>query len=234
MLENWAWSNASLRLLSRHYQTGAPLPADLAARLARSRVASGGVTYSRQLAFALFDQAIHAIGKGAPPPDARRAYADTLAAVAGVAPQNGTAPAARFGHLVGYDARYYSYLWSEVFAADMFASRFEKEGLLSPAPGRAYRAAVLERGGGEDADVLLRRFLGREPNQEAFLRSLGLEADRQEGGGSSGGSGGGGGKESPAVSAAQRAAKAAGAVSAWVGSLRHAVASAVKNATAHV
>ena len=53
-------------------------------------------------------------------------------------------------------------------------SRFEEEGTLNPQLGRAYRAKILEPGGSQDADELLRDFLGREPSKEAFLRNLGI------------------------------------------------------------
>ncbi len=73
----------------------------------------------------------------------------------------------------GYDASYYGYMWSEVFGDDMF-SRFEEEGVTNPAVGRDYRSKVLERGGAWDADAMLVDFLGREPNNGAFLRKLGI------------------------------------------------------------
>ena len=53
-------------------------------------------------------------------------------------------------------------------------TRFQTEGVLNPAPGRADREQVLARGRTEDADVLLRNFLGREPNEKAFLEQLGI------------------------------------------------------------
>jgi thimet oligopeptidase len=75
----------------------------------------------------------------------------------------------------GYDAGYYGYLWSKVYAQDMF-SRFEKEGLLNPAIGRQYREEVLAPGGSTSEMDLVRKFLGREPNDAAFLKDLGLSA----------------------------------------------------------
>ena len=83
---------------------------------------------------------------------------------------------AGFAHLVGgYDAAYYSYLWSEVFAADMFESAFAREPLCR-ANGERYRRLVLARGGSLDAAVFLREFLGREPSLEPFLKSKGLRS----------------------------------------------------------
>jgi Zn-dependent oligopeptidase len=83
--------------------------------------------------------------------------------------------AASFGHMMGgYDGGYYGYLWSEVFAADMF-TRFEKEGVLNPAVGRAYRDTILAKGRTEDASALLEQFLGRAPSEAAFLHGLGLQ-----------------------------------------------------------
>ena len=86
----------------------------------------------------------------------------------------GTQPQASFGHLMGgYDAGYYGYLWSKVYAQDMF-TRFEKEGLLNPETGLDYRKWILEPGGSINPLELVKGFLGREPNEEAFLKSLGL------------------------------------------------------------
>jgi Zn-dependent oligopeptidase len=53
-------------------------------------------------------------------------------------------------------------------------SRFEKEGVVNPAVGADYRHEVLEMGGSRDGIEHLRAFLGREPNNEAFLRKLGM------------------------------------------------------------
>jgi thimet oligopeptidase len=94
--------------------------------------------------------------------------------ITGFAAPEGTYFQAGFGHLFGYDAGYYGYLWSRVFADDMW-TRFEAGGALNGELGRAYRQHVLEPGGGEDGAVLVRRFLGREPNMDAFLKELGLE-----------------------------------------------------------
>ena len=93
--------------------------------------------------------------------------------VFGIPASAGTFEEGSFGHLFGYEAGYYSYLWSEVFAADMF-TRFSREGVMNPVAGRAYRDEILAPGGSEEPMVLLKRFLGREPNQDAFLDHIGV------------------------------------------------------------
>ncbi|MDZ4124343.1 MAG: M3 family metallopeptidase, partial [Hydrogenophaga sp.] len=80
---------------------------------------------------------------------------------------------ASFGHLMSYGAKYYSYMWSKVFSLDLFATA-KKEGLHSSEVGKRLTMQVLGKGGSQDPEELLRDFLGREPNMQAFLEDLGL------------------------------------------------------------
>jgi len=175
MLENWCWTSEGLARLSGHYEdTSNKLPDELIEKLVASKVANAGGLNKRQLVLGLFDQKIHSMAK-----------ANTAAELAGVTDRilglemtPGTNMAASFGHLAGgYDAQYYGYMWSDVFSADMFESRFQKEGIFNLEVGKAYRECILAPGGTQDAADMLRNFLGRDPIQEPFLRSLGLEVD---------------------------------------------------------
>ena len=86
----------------------------------------------------------------------------------------GTYYQAAFGHLMHYNAGYYGYMWSLVYACDMF-QRFKELGMLNPEAGKYYRDKIISKGGTKDGMDLVRDYLGREPNLEAFAKELGLK-----------------------------------------------------------
>jgi Zn-dependent oligopeptidase len=169
MLEHWVWRPEVLAGFSRHVDTGEPLPPDLLDAMLAAKNLDSGIFTTRQLYFAELDLAYHAAGERKD----TTALAQELHTISGFEAPVDTYWQAGFGHLFGYDAGYYGYKWSEVFADDMF-TRFEAAGPLNPELGVEYRRQVLERGGAVDGDVLVREFLGREPNSDAFLKNLGL------------------------------------------------------------
>jgi thimet oligopeptidase len=172
MLENWVWNADVLQSLSGNYKDHSKkLPKDLLDRMIAAKNLDNGLKYSRQAFFALTDMRYHM----EPTVNTTDVWHDGMKNIFGIAAADGTHEEGSFGHLFGYEAGYYSYLWSEVFAADMF-SRFEKDGVMNPATGMAYREEILAPGGTQEPMDLLKKFLGREPNQEAFLRQIGLTA----------------------------------------------------------
>src|SRR5690625_6935315 len=84
-----------------------------------------------------------------------------------------------FGHLYGYSAIYYTYMWSLVIAQDMF-SEFDEQGLLNPEVAQRYRAKVLAPGGSRDAADLVEDFLGRPYSFDAFAERLRSEEHTSE------------------------------------------------------
>merc|ERR1711892_72473 len=171
MLENWVWEEESLKLMSGHFKDDSPIPADLLKNLVASKSANEGGKSLRQMFFATFDFMVHTRGEA----DTMKIAKDLYMEILGIERIDGTNIGANLGHLIGYDAGYYGYMWSLVFSQDMFATRFAKEGILNPQTGMDYRNMILRPGGSQDGLEMLTNFLGREPNQEAFLKSKGLE-----------------------------------------------------------
>ena len=73
-----------------------------------------------------------------------------------------------FGHLIGYDAGYYSYQWALALSRDVL-TRFQKEGLMNKATAAAWRYEVLEKGGSADPNALVMAFLGRKRSLDAYF-----------------------------------------------------------------
>ncbi len=172
MLEHWCWEPGVLAGFSRHFETGDPLPQDRVDAMVAAKNLNSGVMTLRQLFFATLDLTYHSPGFGGDTTATLR----ELHGITAFPYTEGTHFQSGFGHLFGYDAGYYGYLWSHVFGDDMYR-RFEETGPLDAAVGMHYRTTILERGGTVDGSQLVRDFLGREPNNAAFLRGLGLSAE---------------------------------------------------------
>ncbi|CAK0821989.1 unnamed protein product, partial [Prorocentrum cordatum] len=176
MLENWCYDKDVLKRLSRHVETGEPLPQDQIEKLIAAKNVNEGLMMLRQLYLGLLDLTWRIHGES-PPADAEglQALVDRLRPEVSLMDNPSDCNMLRnFGHLMNqYSAAYYGYLWAEVLSADMFASRFEKDP-FSKEHGMAYRKRILAPGGVGSISEHLETFLGRAPTQEPFLRSRGI------------------------------------------------------------
>ena len=173
MLENWCWEKTTIRELSKHYKTGECMPDNMINQLVGSRHVGSGIQNSRQLTFAIIDMLLHT--KNLESADSMERLVNSVTEeVMGIPNVNDSHRIAIFGHIAGgYDAQYYGYMWSLVYASDMYATLQEYIQEGKPA-GRIYRDIVLAPGGSKDPTKLVNEFLGREPDTDAFLRDLGL------------------------------------------------------------
>lgn len=173
IFENWAWNYDALKMFAKHYKTGEVLPKDLFDKMVAAKNVGSGIAASYQIYYAMLDMTLH----DGFDPKGKETTTDVVKRLQNeITPfryVDGTNFQAAFGHLNGYAAGYYGYLWSEVYSADMF-SVFEKNGIMDQKTGKRYRDIILAKGGTEDPLELVKQFLGREPNQDAFLKSLGL------------------------------------------------------------
>lgn len=171
MLENWMWQPSILKQVSANVVTGKPLPDGLIARMVALKHVSDGADFTGQAFLATFDMTIHSSG---PHVDVIKAWNDTKLKMTTSKVLPGTYGAASFEHMMGgYDAAYYGYLWSLVYAQDMF-TRFQAGGLESPVVGMAYRQDILQPGATEEPDALVTHFLGRPLSYDAFYKELGI------------------------------------------------------------
>ncbi len=173
MLEEWLWDKEILKKVSKHYQTSEPLSDEVIDNIiALKRYDSGGFV-TRQVMLSQYALDMFKPGADKDP------YTILHTLLSKALPRMYYGPEyrffANFGHLTGYGAKYYGYLWSKVFALDLFDT-IKKTGLLNPEIGKRYVTEIIGKGGSVDPNQLLKNFLGREPRKDAFIRDLGLEA----------------------------------------------------------
>lgn len=181
-LEKFACEPELLAKVSQHYSGKADAPKLEDATISTIKALEKwmvGVTQSKYFAMALFDLQVHA---QAPPYSldgennlsAQQLFARMLEKYTGLKQLPDTHFCASWYHLVtGYDAGYYGYGWSDVYAADIFGAMLAR-GLLSTETGQKLRDDILGPCATRPGDELLRAFLGREPSADAWCERNGV------------------------------------------------------------
>jgi len=176
-MENFCWEWDVLRHMTRHVDTGKPLPRELFDKMVAAKNFQSGMAMLRQIEFAEFDMRLHS-EKHKSALELLEQVRDRVAVLKPPAynrfPNN-------FSHIFagGYAAGYYSYKWAEVLSADayaMFEEMSESNGILDEKVGARFRDEVLAVGGSRSAAESFRAFRGREPSVDALLRHSGMNA----------------------------------------------------------
>lgn len=169
MLEEWLWNNDFLKTFAVN-PAGQVIPKTLVAKMKAGRDFGKALSVRNQLFYSALSLNYY---------NRDPSGIDLLAVLKEQKPRytdaeyvDGTHFYANFGHLYGYSAIYYTYMWSLVIALDMF-SEFEKQGQMNPELAQHYRRTVLAPGGSGDAADLVHNFLGRKYGFEAFAARLG-------------------------------------------------------------
>jgi thimet oligopeptidase len=174
MLEEFFHDYGVLTSFAHHYQTGAVLPRELFDRMSRADAYGRASGQQHQLLFSTVSLEFHTLPPATLDFDAvyRRVFEhyDLDAFVPG------DHMWASFTHLNGYSSNYYTYVLDKVIALDFFA-QFDPQDLLGGPVGLRYRQTVLAPGATQPAAQLVRNFLGREPNLEAYRRWMLAEFD---------------------------------------------------------
>ncbi|MFZ2078941.1 MAG: M3 family metallopeptidase [Xanthobacteraceae bacterium] len=182
LFEHWLEQPELLRRFALHYQTGAPMPEQLLARLVAARNFNKGFATVEYIACAETDLDLHAL----PPPnpsdpsfDARAFEAASLARIGMPDEIVMRHRLPHFAHIFaggGYAAGYYSYMWSEVLDADAFAAFEETGDIFDPATAKRLRDCVYAAGDRQDPAEAYKAFRGRLPTADALLRKRGFAA----------------------------------------------------------
>lgn len=182
MLQNWVWDKDVLDTFAADYRDPSKkIPAETVQKMNDAKLATAGVTYRRQFAFASVDLALHDVHPEDAPYDCVGVGNRVLEKVF-LPIDPSTTMVTYFGHLNGYDAGYYGYAWADAIAADM-ATVFEKakNKYLDRDAGLKLRHEIYEVGDSRDVALSVEKFLGRKQSVEPFLKKIGVKPpDKKE------------------------------------------------------
>ena len=153
LLENFASDPYVLSLFARHIETDAPLPYEMVKDRMRSDESFEGIETESQILLAMVDQAYHSslapLKDGF---DTSQIFHSILNRHGSIPEPWGTTWQGFFGHLYGYGATYYSYLFDRAIAGKVWRDVFQRtpEGAVSPEAGHLFKDKVLKWGGGRD------------------------------------------------------------------------------------
>ncbi|MGB2622990.1 MAG: peptidyl-dipeptidase Dcp [Candidatus Acidiferrum sp.] len=174
--EHWALYPEVFAHYARHYKTGAPMPAELVAKIRKAATFNQGYALTELVAAAELDMQWHTLPASAPlqQPDVfeKQALEKTHLLIPAVPPRYRSS---YFSHIWSndYSAGYYAYLWAEMLDDDAY-SWFEEHGGLTRANGDRFRQMVLSRGNTEDLEKMYEAWRGKAPSVEPMLKDRGL------------------------------------------------------------
>ena len=175
--EYWATEPKVFAHYAKHYQTGAPMPAELVEKIKKAATFNKGYDMTELVAAALLDMHWHSLTAESAKQDPDAFEKQVLGAdkiwLEAVPPRYRSS---YFLHIWGngYAAGYYAYLWTQMLADDSF-EWFQEHGGMTRENGDRYRAMILSRGNSEDLATLYREFRGKDPSVDAMLVHRGLK-----------------------------------------------------------
>ena len=166
MFEEWCYCEEPLkRLVTQEYIDH--INKELVGKINKQNKQMQGMFNAGQISYGLLDQAIHS---GLIPENTWDYYNNLTKELFDWEISPKVNMLANWGHMFGYDSSYYGYLWSKVYAIDLFS--FFKSDPINPELGLKLREQILSQGGALDGLDLLRNFMAREPNPNAYIEWL--------------------------------------------------------------
>lgn len=167
LAEYWFASEELFVASTRHFQTEKRIPRDIVSMIKNQKGFLEGYSKLNQIMSSVFDLRMHDGSKG----DSRTVFNDLFHQLTGMRmPKESYFPAG-FGHLAGYDGKYWSYLWSEMIVAEA-REMFKKAGMMNKKLGMKYRKEILEPGGSVKEEDMVQKFFGHTPTPRALLAKI--------------------------------------------------------------
>ncbi len=173
VLESWAWDKSVLKRIARHYKTGESISDELVDKLITARNMTAANNILQQSFYGQLDFYLHEKYNPFSTIKTGEIVQELQNSITKFPYVPGTAMEASFGHLIDYAAGYYGYLWSEVYAKDIF-SVFKTNGVMDKQTAKLFRKNILACGGTRTAEEMIVNFLGREPDNSAFIKDIDL------------------------------------------------------------
>src|SRR5437016_8516338 len=176
MLQNWVWDKNVLDCFAADYrEPSKKIPGDTIQKMKDAKLATAGVFYRRQFAFASLDRALHEPHRENAPYDCV-AISNSILENVFLPIDPSTTFVSYFGHLNGYDAGYYGYAWANAIAADM-ATVFESApaGYYDKQAGMRLRNEIYAMGDSHDVNESIEKFLGRKQSVRQFWKKIGID-----------------------------------------------------------
>ena len=173
--EQWLLTREVLDRFARHYKTGEPMPQALVDRIRQSEKFNQGYATVEYLAAAILDMELHSRRGGEFDPAAFER--DELLRIGMPREIALRHRLPHFDHLFGsdaYSAGYYSYLWSDVMAADTWQAFLDAGGPWDKTVAARLREHILSNGNTTERADAYRRFRGRDPDVKALLEKRGF------------------------------------------------------------
>jgi len=174
LFENWLWDYDMLSSFARHYETGEVLPRELFDNMLEAKNVTSGLDALGSLRNSVYDMTLYDKYDPENPIDTDVLWVEIDRELPLSMYVEDTHPQGSWIHINTHPTYYYGYLWAEVYAQDMFTV-FKQNGLTDTETGVRYRNLILANGTQRDIEEAVEEFLGRPMNNEAYIRSLGLE-----------------------------------------------------------
>jgi thimet oligopeptidase len=165
MFEEWCYDSVALKIM-----TGGMIPDNVIKSIQDNRYQLQALYFKRQLMIAEYDLLMHF--NDVTMADLTNVYNRLHKERIGIDITVDFCFGSVFAHMMsGYSSMYYSYLWSLVYAKDIFHTKFKGD-VLNSHNGKLLRDIVLAKGGSVNSADSLKQFLGRDPSIQAFVNQF--------------------------------------------------------------